>query len=64
MSDIAKVGGFTFAESEFKKQGRKSRPTKNEIKPVRQHAMEGTALINRKGRKFTPITAAALRGIS
>ena len=51
---VAKVGGFTFAESEWKKQGRKGRPTKNKAKPDGRHAMEsteGTALVNGKGRK-------------
>ena len=40
VSDVAKVGGATFAESEWKKQGQKSRPTKNMIMPARQHALE------------------------
>ena len=53
ISDVAKVGGVTFAESHWKKQGRKSRPTNNMITPDGQHAMEGTALINRKGNKRT-----------
>ena len=64
VSDVSEVGGVTLAKREWKKQGRKGRTTKKKIRPARQHAMEGTALINRKGRKFTPITAAALRGIS
>ena len=53
ISDVAKVGGVTFAESHWKKQGRKSRPAKNMITPDGQHAMEGTALINRKVNKRT-----------
>ena len=51
--DVSKVGGVTFTESPWKKQGQKSRPTKNMITPDGQHDMEGTALIKRKGDKRT-----------
>ena len=53
VSDVAKVGGVTFDESKWKKQGQKGRPTKNKIKPARRHAMEGMSLINGKGGKLT-----------
>ena len=53
ISDVAKVVGVTFAESYWKKQVRMSGPTKNMITPDGRHDMEGTALINRKGKKFT-----------
>ena len=52
-SDVAKVGGVTFADSHWKKQGQNSGPTKNMITPDGQHDMEGTALINMKGNKRT-----------
>ena len=51
ISDVAKVGVVAFAEIDWKKQGQKSRPAKNMITPDGQHAMEGTALINREGNK-------------
>ena len=53
ISDVAKVGGVTFAEIHWKKQGLKSGPTKNMFTPDGKHDMEGTALINRKGDKST-----------
>ena len=53
ISDVAKVGGVTFAEIHWKKQERKSGPTKNTITPDGRHYMEGAALINRKGDKRT-----------
>ena len=53
ISDVAKVGGVTFAESHWKKQGRKSGPTKKMITPDVRHDMESTDLINRKGNKCT-----------
>ena len=53
ISDVAKVGRVNFAESEWKKQGRKGRPTKNKVKPAGKYVMEGTALVNGKGRKRT-----------
>ena len=53
VSDVAKISGVTFAESEWKNQVQKSRPTKNMIKPAGRYAMDGTALINRKGGKRT-----------
>ena len=53
VSDVSEVGGVTFSENEWKKQGQKGRPTKNNIKPARRHYMEGTALVNGKGIKRT-----------
>ena len=53
ISDVAKVGGVTFAENKWKKQGQNIRPTKNMIKPTGRQAMEGTSIINGKGRKST-----------
>ena len=56
VSEVAKFGGATFAESEWKKKGRKGSPTKTKAKPAGRHAMEsteGTALINGKGSKRT-----------
>ena len=52
-SDVAKVGGVTFAESHWKKQVQNSGPTKNMITPDGRHDMEGTDIINRKGNKRT-----------
>ena len=51
--DVAEVGRVTFDESEWKKQVRKGRPTKNNINPYGKHAMEGTALVSGKGSKLT-----------
>ena len=53
ISDVSKVGGVTLAENHWKKQGKKSGPTKNIITPDGQHDMKGTDLINRKGDKHT-----------
>ena len=53
VSDVAKISRVTFAESEWKNQVRKSRTTKNMIKPAGRYAMDGTALINGKGGKRT-----------
>ena len=52
-SDVAKVGGVTFAERHWKKKGQKSGPTKNMITPDGRYEMEGTVLIKRKGDRRT-----------
>ena len=51
ISDVPKVGGLTFTESHWEKQGRKAGPTKNMIMPSGRHAMEDTSLINVKGQQ-------------
>ena len=56
VANVANVGGVTFAEIEWNKQGQKGRSAKNKANPSRRHTMESTegkALVTGKGSKRT-----------